>query len=108
MVGSNGSPTPFLLHSQKSIRMFVVARKRRFEWSGWPYGVCVRSSSTIEVAHLRFFVSEKRGSLPANRRNVNLDFEKKTFCRLGPWDYSPRCIMTNNAEVTFRKREEAP
>ena len=31
--------------------------------------------STIEVAHSRFFVSERRGSLTPSRLNVNLDFE---------------------------------
>ena len=31
--------------------------------------------STIEVAHFRYFVSERRGSLSPNRRNADLDFE---------------------------------
>ena len=46
--------------------------------------------STIEVAPFRYFVSERRGLLTPNGRNVNLDFSKKTFCRFGPWDCSPQ------------------
>ena len=58
--------------------------------------------STIDVAHLHYFVSERRGSSTPNRRIVNIIFEKKkTFCRLGPWDYSPLCILIF-AEVIFR------
>ena len=45
------------------------------------------STSKIEVARFRYFISERRGSWTQSRRNVNLDSEKKTFCRLGPWDY---------------------
>ena len=42
-------------------------------------------SSTIEVlkAHFRYFVSERGGSFPPNRRNVNLDFEKKRLVDSG-------------------------
>ena len=40
----------------------------------------VMTRSTIEVAHFRYFVSERRGgSSTPNRRNANLDFEKKRF-----------------------------
>ena len=39
--------------------------------------------STIEVAHFRYFVSERRDSSTPNRRDVNLDFEKKRFEDLG-------------------------
>ena len=39
--------------------------------------------STREVAHLRSFVSERRGTLIPNRRDVNVDFEtKKRFVDL--------------------------
>ena len=35
-------------------------------------------SSTVEVAHFRYFVSERRGCLTPNRWDVNnLDFEQK-------------------------------
>ena len=69
-----------------------------------------QTRSEIEVAHFRYFVSERRGrgSLTRNRRNVNLHFEKKkTFSRLGPWDYSPRCNLIF-AEVGFRVRHGTP
>ena len=33
--------------------------------------------STVEIAHFRHLVSERRSSLTSKRRNVNLDFEKK-------------------------------
>ena len=47
--------------------------------------------STIEVAHFRYFVSERRVPFPQIVGMKNLDFEKNTFfCRLGPWDHSPR------------------
>ena len=39
--------------------------------------------STIEVAHFRYFVSERRGSLSPNHRNANLDFEAKRFLDSG-------------------------
>ena len=39
--------------------------------------------STIEVAHFRYFVFERRRPLTSNRRNVNLDFGKKRFVDLG-------------------------
>ena len=43
-----------------------------------------RTSFTIEVAHFRYLVSEKRASWTPNRRDVNLDFEKrKRFVDLG-------------------------
>ena len=42
-----------------------------------------RTRSTIEVEHFRYFVSERRGSLSPNRRNVNLDFETKRFLDSG-------------------------
>ena len=38
---------------------------------------------TIEVAHFRYFFSERRGFLTPHRRDVNLDFEKKRFVDLG-------------------------
>ena len=38
---------------------------------------------TIEVAHSRYFVSERRASLSPNRPNANLDFEKQRFLDLG-------------------------
>ena len=44
--------------------------------------MCVTRSST-EVAHFRYFVSERRGSFTPNRRTANLDFEKKRFVDLG-------------------------
>ena len=61
--------------------------------------------STIEIEYFCYFVSERRGCLTPSRRNVNLDFEKKTFCfcRLGPLDYSPRCISIF-ADISFRVR----
>ena len=34
------------------------------------------------VSHFRYFVSERRDSSTPNRRNVNRDFENKTFYRL--------------------------
>ena len=37
----------------------------------------------MEVAHFRYFVSERRGSLSPNRRNANLDFQKKCFLDSG-------------------------
>ena len=63
--------------------------------------------STIEVAHFRYFVSERRGSLPPKRLNVTILISIKTFSRLGPWDYSPRCISIFS-EVGFRVRSGAP
>ena len=47
----------------------------------------VVTRSTIEVAHFRYFVSERRGSL------TPILISKKTFCRLVPWNYSPRCNL---------------
>ena len=44
----------------------------------------LKTRSTIEVAHFRYFVSERRCSLAPNRRNGNLDFGKqKRFADLG-------------------------
>ena len=43
----------------------------------------METRSTIEDAHFLYFVSEKRGSLTPNRRDVNLDFDKKRFVDLG-------------------------
>ena len=41
----------------------------------------------------RLFFSLKDGvPRPQNRRDADLDFENR-FCRLGPWDHSPRCIL---------------
>ena len=47
------------------------------------YALLLETRSTIEVAHSRYFVSERRGSLTRNRRNINLDFEKKRFVDSG-------------------------
>ena len=63
--------------------------------------------STIEVAHFRYFVSERRGSVTPNRRNVNLDFEKIRFVDLGHDMFSLRCILVF-AEVSLRVRCGAP
>ena len=40
-----------------------------------PYKLETQTRSTIELAHFRYFVSERRSSLIPNRRNVNLDLE---------------------------------
>ena len=46
--------------------------------SRWDDQKSVWTRSTLEVAQFRCFVSERRGSsLARNRRNANLDFEKK-------------------------------
>ena len=46
--------------------------------------LCIHGTrSTIEVAHFRYFVSERRGSFTPDRWNVNLDFGKKRFVDLG-------------------------
>ena len=39
--------------------------------------------STIEVAHFRYFASDRRGFSSPNRRNANLDFETKRFLDSG-------------------------
>ena len=39
--------------------------------------------STIEVAHFRYLVFERRGSFIPNRRNANLDFENNFFVASG-------------------------
>ena len=61
------------------------------------------TGSTIEVAHFRYFVSERRGFFdPKSPGCPNLDFEKKKKVRsLGPWHYSPRFI-SKFARVSFR------
>ena len=52
---------------------------------GAPCKTAKWTRSTIEVAHFRSFVSERRGSFIPNLRNVNLDFEKQRFVDLGYW-----------------------
>ena len=44
--------------------------------------------STIEVAHFRFLVSDRRASSTQNRRNVNVVSKNDVFVYLGPWDFS--------------------
>ena len=68
----------------------------------------LETRSRIEVAHFRYFVFERRGSLSPNPRNANLDFETKMFSRLGPWGCSPRCNLSFFAEASFRVRYGAP
>ena len=62
--------------------------------------------STGGVARFRYhFDSERRGSLSPNRRNVNLDFEKKKrLVDLGHGIVRRDQIFMGFAEVNFRMR----
>ena len=73
-----------------AVYIFFGRRSNPFCEEGIDSALCIlaffliiSTRSTIEVAHFRYFVSERRGSLTPNRRNVNIEFEKKRLVDLG-------------------------
>ena len=61
--------------------------------SAGPGGQGGETRSTIEVSYFRYLFFVKDGGVPCPQSMSILISKKKTFCRLGPWDYSPRCIL---------------
>ena len=62
----------------------------------------------LPIAHyFRYFFSERRDSSTPQIVGMPIVMSKTTFCRLWPWNYSPRCDLIL-AEVSFRVRYGAP
>ena len=103
-----------LEHTEKKKHDFLLLAQNR--WCRCAAVRCkqknqAKTRSTIEVAHFRYFVSEIPGVLRPQIVGMStiLDFEKKTFCRLGQWDYVFAAMHLDFfTDVSFRVRYGAP
>ena len=71
-------PTFLRAYSCDRSSVVITVNPKPFEPNPWRRFWAL-TRSTMEVAHFRYFVSERRGPLTQNRLSANLDFEKNVL-----------------------------